>query len=124
MQNNSGESNGNGLPSAHLSSSNRKVETQSVEDRQSNGAMTLDPANATIKTEGHGHHKHHHHHKKHNDKSSKNTRKIQFDESVETPEEELNNMTEEEIRSRRKEANIMALIKKAATKSQASISED
>jgi|LauGreDrversion4_2_1035121.scaffolds.fasta_scaffold52379_4 hypothetical protein len=87
--------------------------------------MTLDAANATIKTEGHAHHKNHQH-KKQNDKSSKNTKnskRIQFDESAETPEE-LQNLTQEEIRSRRKDANIIALIKKATTKSQVSILED
>ena len=90
-------------------------------DRQSNGGVTLDGANATIKTDGHHRHSHknHHSHKKHNDKASLNTRnsrKIQFDESVET-EEDLKNLTEEEIKSRRRDANLMALVKRAASKS-------
>jgi hypothetical protein len=55
--------------------------------------------------------------------NTKNSKRIQFDDSVETPDE-LENMTQEEIRSRRKEANIIALIKKATSKSQASILED
>jgi hypothetical protein len=38
-------------------------------------------------------------------------------------EDDLKNMTDEEIKSRRREANLMALVKKA-TKSQASICEE
>lgn len=79
-------------------SSQRKVETLSVEDARSNGAFTMDGANnATIKTEGHLHHKQHHHNHtvKNSAKNTKTLRKIKFGESEET-EEDIKNMTEEE----------------------------
>jgi hypothetical protein len=116
VQSNEGES------ADGASSSQRKVETHSVEDARSNGAFTMDGANnATIKTEGHLHHKHHHKHPhKNSAANSKNARKIQFGESEET-EEDLKNMTEEELKLRKREANLMALVKRAANKSQASL---
>ena len=96
-----------------------------MEDARSNGAFTIDGANnATMKTEVHLHHKHHHKHThKNSATNSKNARKIQFGESEET-EEDLKNMTEEEMKSRRREANLMALVKRAANKSQGSLQED
>ena len=108
-------------------SSSRHVEAQSAEDGQSNGAFTLDAGNATMKTDGILHNHHKKHHKKHNHSknstNTRNTKKIQFDESVET-EEELKKLSEEEIKLRRREANLMELVKKAANKSQASLSEE
>lgn len=82
-------------------STSRQVETQSVEDGQSHGAFTLDGGNATMKTDGNVHHHHKRHHKKHNDDknstNTRNTKKIQFDDSLET-EEEIKKMSEEEVK--------------------------
>ena len=89
------------------------------------GGFGYDAGNATIKTDGALNH-HRTHHKKHNDKNSnhaKTLKRIQFDESIAT-EDDLKNMTEEEVKSRRREANLMALVKRAATRSQASICEE
>ena len=105
------------------SSSQRKLETHSVEDARSNGAFTIDGANnATMKTEGHLNHKrlNHKHTLKNPATNSKNTRKIKFNESEET-EEDIKNMTEEDQKTLRREANLMELVKRAASRSQASL---
>jgi hypothetical protein len=104
-------------------STQRNLETHSVEDARSNGAFTMDGANnATIKTEGHLNHKllNHKLTLKNSAKNSKSARKIKFDESEET-EEDIKKMTEEDQKTRRREANLMELVKRAASKSQASL---
>ena len=94
-----------------------------MEDARSNGAFTMDGANnATMKTEGHLYHKrlNHKHTLKNPATNSKNTRNIKFNESEET-EEDIKNMTEEDQKTLRREANLMELVKRAASRSQASL---